>query len=54
VEAGELPEERLASYHKLRAELRSLEIREDPLLRREEVARWRSILKSVKRNPRRG
>ena len=54
VEAGELPEERLASYHKLRAELRSLEVREDPLLRREEVARWRSIIKSVKKNPPRG
>jgi ribosome biogenesis GTPase len=48
VEAGELPEARLASYHKLQAELRSLEVREDPLLQREERARWRSILKSVK------
>jgi ribosome biogenesis GTPase len=48
VDAGELSEERLASYHKLRAELRSLEVRDDPLLRREERARWRAILKSVK------
>jgi ribosome biogenesis GTPase len=48
VEAGTLAEARLASYHKLRAELRSLEVREDPLLQREETARWRSILKSVK------
>ena len=47
-EAGELPAARLASYHKLLAELRSLEVREDPLLQREERARWRSILKSVK------
>ena len=48
VEAGKLAEARLASYHKLRAELRSLDVREDPLLQREERARWRSILKSVK------
>ncbi len=48
VEAGELPEKRLASYHKLRAELRSMEIREDPELQRAEKARWRSIIKSVK------
>ncbi len=54
VEAGELPEKRLASYLKLRAELRSLEVRESPLLQREELARWRSIIKSAKRNPRRG
>ena len=53
VEAGELLEERLASYHKLRAELRSLEVREDPELRRVENARWRSIIKSVKVHPKR-
>jgi ribosome biogenesis GTPase len=51
VESGELGEARLASYHKLRAELRSLEIREDPELRRAEKARWRSIIKSVKAHP---
>ena len=53
VEAGELSESRLASSHKLRAELRSLEIREDPELRRAEKARWRSIIKSVKVHPKR-
>jgi ribosome biogenesis GTPase len=53
VESGELAEDRLASYHKLRAELRSLEIREDPELRRAERARWRSIMKSVKAHPKR-
>jgi len=53
VEAGDLGEDRLASYHKLRAELRSLEIREDPELQREEKARWRSIIKSVKVHPKR-
>ncbi len=51
VEGGELGEDRLASYHKLRAELRSLEIRQDPELRRVERARWRSIIKSVKAHP---
>jgi len=53
VEDGSLPEKRLASYHKLRAELRSLDIREDPELRRAEKARWRSIIKSVKIHPKR-
>jgi ribosome biogenesis GTPase len=51
VEAGQLPEERLASYHKLLAELRSLEVRQDPLLRREERGRWRSIYRSLKNRP---
>lgn len=51
VEAGQLPEKRLASYHKLQAEMRSMEIREDPELRRAERARWRSIIKSVKAHP---
>jgi ribosome biogenesis GTPase len=48
VEEGTLPPERLASFHKLRAELRSLEIREDPERLRAERARWRSMHKSVK------
>jgi hypothetical protein len=54
VEAGELPGARLASFQKLQAELRSLEIRDDPLLQREEKARWRSIMSSLKRHPPRG
>ncbi len=53
VEADELSADRLASYHKLRAEVRSLEVRESPLLQREELARWRAIHKSLKRDPRR-
>jgi ribosome biogenesis GTPase len=48
VAEGRLLPERLASFHKLRAELRSLEIREDPERLRAERARWRSIHKSVK------
>lgn len=53
VEANELSAERLASYQKLRAELRALETREDPLLQREEQGRWRAIHKSLKHDPRR-
>ena len=53
VERGEMAGARLASYRKLRAELRSLEIREDPELLRAERARWRSIHKSVKVHPKR-
>lgn len=53
VEADELSAERLASYHKLRAELRSLGVRESPLLQHEEKARWRAIYKSLKHDPRR-
>ena len=54
VDSGELSAGRLESYHKLRAEVRSLEIREDPLLQREERGRWRAIYKSLKRNPKKG
>ena len=53
VEANELSAERLASYQKLRAELRALETREDPLLQSEERGRWRAIHKSLKHDPRR-
>ncbi len=53
VDYGSLSEERLASYRKLRAEVRSLDIRDDPELQRAEKARWRSIHKSVKVHPKR-
>jgi ribosome biogenesis GTPase len=53
VDSGDLGEDRLASFHKLRAEMRSMEIREDPELQRAERARWRSIIKSVKAHPKR-
>jgi ribosome biogenesis GTPase len=54
VESGEMPAERLASYQKLRAELRALEIREDPLRRREERGRWRAIHKTLRTHKPRG
>ena len=53
VEDGRLAPARLASYLKLQAELRALEIREDPLKRREERGRWKAIHKSL-RQPKRG
>jgi ribosome biogenesis GTPase len=49
VEEGTLAPERLASFHKLRAELRSLEIREDPERLRAERARWRTMVQSVRK-----
>ena len=53
VEAGEIAASRLESFHKLGAELRAAEIREDPLKRREEKSRWKAIHKSIrpKRDP---
>jgi ribosome biogenesis GTPase len=39
---------RLASYQKLSAELRALEIREDPLKRRAERSRWKAAYKSLR------
>ncbi len=53
VEEGRLDAARLDSFRKLRAELRALEIREDPLKRREERARWKAIHKSM-RHPKKG
>jgi ribosome biogenesis GTPase len=50
VEEGRLDPARLLSFHKLQAELRAMEIREDPLKRREERGRWKAIYKSL-RNP---
>jgi len=52
VEGGRLAAPRLASFHKLQAELRAMEIREDPLKRREERSRWKAIHKSL-RQPKR-
>ena len=50
---GRLPPERLASYLKLQAELRALELRDDPLKRRAERGRHRAAFKSL-RSPKRG
>ena len=41
VESGELPGERLHSWRKLQRELRSIEIRHNAVLRKEEVRRWK-------------
>jgi ribosome biogenesis GTPase len=51
VEDGRLAAERLASFHKLRAEAQWQTRKEDPLARREEEARIKSIMKSVKYHP---
>jgi ribosome biogenesis GTPase / thiamine phosphate phosphatase len=48
VEEGRLDAARLDSFRKLQAELRALEIREDPMKRREERARWKAIHKSMR------
>jgi ribosome biogenesis GTPase / thiamine phosphate phosphatase len=54
VAADRLDAARLDSYLKLHAELRALEIREDPLKRRAERGRWRAAFKSARHNPKRG
>ena len=41
VESGELPRERLDSWRKLQRELRSIAMRHDAVLRREEVRKWK-------------
>jgi ribosome biogenesis GTPase len=50
VETGELDRSRVESYLKLRRELRALDVREDPLRRREERSRWKAIHKSLRRD----
>jgi ribosome biogenesis GTPase len=52
VEERRLEPARLASYLKLQAELRALEIREDPLKRRAERGRWKAIYKSLRQSKR--
>jgi ribosome biogenesis GTPase len=49
---GRLDSDRLDSFLKLQAELRALEIREDPLKRREERGRWKAIHKSLRHGKR--
>ncbi len=53
VDEGQLDHARLESFLKLKAELRALEARQDPLKRREERARWKSIHKALRHNPNR-
>jgi ribosome biogenesis GTPase / thiamine phosphate phosphatase len=49
VEEGRLEPARLDSLRKLQAELRAREVREDPLARRAERARWRAAHASLRR-----
>ncbi len=53
VEAGALPPDRLASWRKLQRELRSIAIRTDHLLRKEETRRWRLLSKEASARTRR-
>ncbi len=48
VERGELPEERLASWHKLQREAQVAAMKTDVRLRNEETRRWKIIHKSTK------
>jgi ribosome biogenesis GTPase len=48
VESGALPPERLASWRKLRRELRAIEIRHDHLLRKEETRKWRLLSREAR------
>jgi ribosome biogenesis GTPase len=48
VAEGRLDAARLDSFRKLQAELRALEIREDPFKRREERGRWKAIHKAMR------
>jgi len=48
VEDGELPADRLAGWHKLRRELRALELRHDQRARSEERRRWRVVNKAMR------
>lgn len=52
VDEDRLEPSRLASYQKLQAELRALEVREDPLKRRVERSKWRAIHKSLRHGKR--
>ncbi len=50
VEAGRLPAERLESWFKLQAELRSLAVRQDLGAQADERRRWKSIHKAARRH----
>ena len=53
VEAGVLPADGLAAFHKLRRELGHFERREDPLARAEQQKKWRAIHKGAREHMRR-
>ena len=49
--AGELPEDRLASWRKLQRELRHLAVKQDDVLRRQEQSRVRAAHKALRAHP---
>ena len=51
IESGELPGERLASYHKLLREARAAAMKTDVHLRAEETRKWKVITKWYKNHP---
>lgn len=51
VESGDLPPERLASYHKLLRETRAAAMKTDIHLRHEETRKWKTIAKWYKNHP---
>jgi ribosome biogenesis GTPase len=53
VESGALPPDRLTSWRKLQRELRSIAIRTDHLLRKEETRRWRQLSREARARTRR-
>jgi ribosome biogenesis GTPase len=50
LEDGTITEERWASYHKLRREIRHLEMQKDSRVRREEQARWKKVTRIGREN----
>lgn len=48
VDAGALPAERLASYHKLQREIAAVERKNDPILAGRSKARWKAIHKGLR------
>lgn len=51
VEAGFLNGERLDSYRKLLAEAEYQRLKADPRAKAEQLAEWKSIMKSLKHHP---
>ena len=49
--AGELPEDRLASWRKLQRELQHLALKQDDVLRRQEQSRVKAAHKSLRAHP---
>ncbi|MGE0481775.1 MAG: ribosome small subunit-dependent GTPase A [Phycisphaerae bacterium] len=50
IDSGELPRERLSSYHKQRREMEHLDRKDDPALAAEHKARWKAIHKAAQKH----